>query len=92
MLDSRYVTLYLLGWLEPMLARIGANESNVVVPVIDVISDDNFKYVYHMGSNTIQVGGFDWNMQYNWHPMPNREKRRRKSSVAPIRYRVLILN
>ena len=68
------------------MSRIGVDETNVVVPVIDVIDDSTLKYVHHQGAGTIQIGGFDWNLQYNWHPVPEREKARRKGPVDPIRY------
>lgn len=25
----------------------------------------------------VNVGGFDWNLQFNWHAIPEREKKRR---------------
>lgn len=71
------------GWLEPLLQRIAENSSNVVCPVIDVISDDTFEYHYR-DSRSLNVGGFDWNLQFNWHSVPDREKRRRKHSWLPV--------
>ncbi len=67
------------------MARIGEDETNVVVPVIDVIEDETMRYVHHQGASSIQIGGFDWNLQYNWHPVPDHEKRRRSNPVEPIR-------
>ena len=32
-------------WLEPLLTRIDDKESNVAVPIIDVISADTFKVI-----------------------------------------------
>lgn len=73
------------GWLEPLLARIAANKTNVVCPVIDVIDDTSFEYHYVDDASAISVGGFDWNLQFNWHAIPDREKQRRKSPTDPVR-------
>ena len=72
------------GWLEPLLARVAANESNVVTPVIDVIDDQTLHYQYSAAKST-SVGGFDWNLQFNWHAMPQRERLRRKKDSDPVR-------
>ncbi|CAG5120831.1 unnamed protein product, partial [Candidula unifasciata] len=72
------------GWLEPLLDRIAANETNVVCPVIDVIEDDTLKYQYSNARST-SIGGFDWNMQFSWHAIPEYERKRRTSDVTPVR-------
>jgi len=73
-----------VGWLEPLLDRIAANRSNVVAPVIDVIDDKTMQYKFGDARAT-NVGGFEWNLQFNWHGIPEREKRRRKLDIDPIR-------
>lgn len=73
------------GWLEPLLARIQQDSRAVVCPVIDVISDKTFEYHYKSDASSISVGGFDWNLQFNWHSIPEREQRRRKHPYEPIR-------
>lgn len=73
------------GWLEPLLGRISEDPTAVVCPVIDVIDDKTFEYHYRSDSSSINVGGFDWNLQFNWHSLPDREKSRRKHSTDPIR-------
>lgn len=73
------------GWIEPLLARIHENRHAVVCPVIDVISDKTFEYHYKGDANSISVGGFDWNLQFNWHSIPEREKKRRKHAYDPLR-------
>ena len=72
------------GWLEPLLDRIAANESNVVAPVIDVIDDKTMQYKFAEAKAT-NVGGFDWNLQFNWHGIPEREMTRRKTDIEPVR-------
>ena len=71
------------GWLEPLLDRIASNETNVVTPIIDVLDDKNLQYHWSSAKST-SVGGFDWNMQFNWHPIPQREFDRRASPVEPV--------
>lgn len=73
------------GWLEPLLDRIARDPSTVVCPVIDVINDKTFEYHYRGDANSINVGGFDWNLQFNWHAIPDREKKRRGHSTDPVR-------
>ncbi|XP_064455026.1 putative polypeptide N-acetylgalactosaminyltransferase 9 [Ornithodoros turicata] len=72
------------GWLEPLLDRIAENPSNVVSPVIDVINDNTFEYGVSDYS-ALSVGGFDWTLQFNWHPVPERERKRRKHNWEPLR-------
>lgn len=71
------------GWLEPLLDRIAENRSNVVTPIIDVLSDETLRYQWSSARST-SVGGFDWNLQFNWHAIPERERKRRKSEVDPV--------
>lgn len=71
------------GWLDSLIEPIYLNRTTVVTPVIDVIDDTTFKYNY--GSvNTISVGGFDWNLQFNWHGVPERDRKRRKHELDPV--------
>lgn len=71
------------GWLEPLLDRIARNTTTVVCPVIDVIDDTTLQYHYH-DSTGVQVGGFDWNLQFNWHPVPDIERKRHKDPSEPV--------
>lgn len=71
------------GWLEPLLDRIARNTTTVVCPVIDVIDDTTLQYHYH-DSSGVQVGGFDWNLQFNWHPVPESERKRHKDASEPV--------
>lgn len=71
------------GWLEPLLDRIARNSTTVVCPVIDVIDDATLEFKYH-NSSYVNVGGFDWNLLFKWHAIPEREKKRRKHSSEPV--------
>eukprot|EP00092_Neocalanus_flemingeri_P005465 GFUD01005893.1.p1 GENE.GFUD01005893.1~~GFUD01005893.1.p1 ORF type:complete len:612 (+),score=116.80 GFUD01005893.1:189-2024(+) len=69
------------GWLEPLLDRIARNPTNVVCPVIDIINDDTLAY---QKSSYLAVGGFDWNLVFNWHGVPQHEKDRRSHHAEPV--------
>jgi polypeptide N-acetylgalactosaminyltransferase len=72
------------GWLEPLIDPIAQNRTTVVTPVIDVIDDATFKYNYG-AVGSLSVGGFDWNLQFNWHGIPEHERKRRKHELEPVR-------
>jgi polypeptide N-acetylgalactosaminyltransferase len=59
------------GWLEPLLDRIARNSSTVVCPVIDVIHDTTFEYLGVL-DEPLNIGGFDWTLQFSWHGIPER--------------------
>ncbi|XP_025410647.1 putative polypeptide N-acetylgalactosaminyltransferase 9 isoform X2 [Sipha flava] len=71
------------GWLEPLLDRIAREASTVVCPVIDVIDDSSLEFHYR-DAGGVNVGGFDWNLQFNWHVVPDREKKRHKNPAEPV--------
>lgn len=71
------------GWLEPLLERIGEEESAVVCPVIDVIEWNTFEYLGNSGEP--QIGGFDWRLVFTWHVIPEKEQKRRRSRTDVIR-------
>uniref|UniRef100_A0A8C3F089 Polypeptide N-acetylgalactosaminyltransferase n=1 Tax=Chrysemys picta bellii TaxID=8478 RepID=A0A8C3F089_CHRPI len=71
------------GWLEPLLERIGEDESAVVCPVIDVIEWNTFEYLGNAGEP--QIGGFDWRLVFTWHVIPEREQKQRRSKTDVIR-------
>lgn len=72
------------GWLEPLLGPISENSTTVITPIIEPIDDNTLKYkafdVKH-----ISVGGFDWNLQFNWHALSERDHSRRKTPLEPAR-------
>ncbi|XP_049777503.1 putative polypeptide N-acetylgalactosaminyltransferase 9 isoform X1 [Schistocerca cancellata] len=71
------------GWLEPLLDRIARDPTTVVCPVIDVIDDTTLEYHWR-DSGGVNVGGFDWNLQFNWHAVPEHEKKRHKNAAEPV--------
>ena len=86
--DGPFVSI---GWLEPLVSRIGENQTSVIVPVIDTIADDTLQYGYQGGSS-VYVGGFDWGLLFNWHPIPDNEmKRIGYKKHIPVRYTFLKL-
>ncbi|KAL3832575.1 hypothetical protein ACJMK2_024208 [Sinanodonta woodiana] len=64
------------GWLEPLLDRIARNETTVVVPMIDPISDTDLKISFQPAS-TANAGGFDWDLLFDWRPIQESERKRR---------------
>ncbi|KAK7104931.1 polypeptide N-acetylgalactosaminyltransferase-like [Littorina saxatilis] len=71
------------NWLEPLLERVAEDRRNVVSPIIDVISMDNFDYI---GASADLKGGFDWNLVFKWDYMTAEERNRRVSDpISPIR-------
>lgn len=79
------IVLHILGWIEPMLDRIAKNWTTVVTPVIDVINDDTFGFQFQDAKAT-SVGGFDWNMVFTWHGIPEEERKRRNyEDHTPVR-------
>ncbi|XP_075682946.1 polypeptide N-acetylgalactosaminyltransferase 4 [Rhinoderma darwinii] len=71
------------GWLEPLLERIGENETAVVCPVIDTVDWNTFEF--YMQTGEPMIGGFDWRLTFQWHAVPEQERQRRKSRIDPIR-------
>ncbi|VDN04692.1 unnamed protein product [Thelazia callipaeda] len=73
----------LIGWIEPLLDRIKKNRKTVVCPVIDVIDDNTLEYHYAKAYFT-NVGGFDWSLQFNWHVIPDKDRKNRRN-IDPVR-------
>ncbi|MGH0137830.1 UNVERIFIED_CONTAM: hypothetical protein FKN15_038394 [Acipenser sinensis] len=71
------------GWIEPLLERIGENKTAIVCPVIDTIDWNTFEF--YMQTDEPMIGGFDWRLTFQWHSVPEQERRRRKSKIDPIR-------
>ena len=71
-----------VNWLEPLLDRIRQDRTIVSVPVIDIISSSDFSY---SRTPAEVIGGFSWDMQFNWHSLPQSIRNQRKDSSQPIR-------
>ncbi|VVC95663.1 unnamed protein product [Leptidea sinapis] len=74
LLGARYVTAPVLTYLD---SHCECTE------VIDVIDDSTLEYHYR-DSTSVNVGGFDWNLQFNWHPVPARERARHQHTAEPV--------
>jgi len=68
--------------LEPILARIKADRTIVICPMIDAINDKTLEFSRQGG---IAVGGFSWALHFTWRGVPEREQKRRKSEADPAR-------
>ncbi|KAI7798552.1 polypeptide N-acetylgalactosaminyltransferase 4 [Triplophysa rosa] len=71
------------GWIEPLLERIAENETTIICPVIDTIDWNTFEF--YMQTDEPMVGGFDWRLTFQWHSVPEIDRKRRKTRIAPIR-------
>ncbi|XP_071039906.1 putative polypeptide N-acetylgalactosaminyltransferase 9 [Parasteatoda tepidariorum] len=70
------------GWLEPLLQQVYDNWTTIACPVIDVIKDDTFQYMFRE-STEFAIGGFTWDLQFDWRLIPRRELERRKHHWNP---------
>ncbi|XP_037816941.1 polypeptide N-acetylgalactosaminyltransferase 1 [Lucilia sericata] len=66
-----------IGWCEPLLQRIKESRTSVLVPIIDVIDAQDFKYNTN-GYKSFQVGGFQWSGHFDWITVSNRERKRQQ--------------
>ncbi|GFO25866.1 polypeptide n-acetylgalactosaminyltransferase [Plakobranchus ocellatus] len=53
-------------WLEPLLDRIARHRKTVVVPVVDTIEPETFKFT----PAKLVRGGFTWSLLHNWESVP----------------------
>ncbi|XP_067670026.1 polypeptide N-acetylgalactosaminyltransferase 13-like [Haliotis asinina] len=71
------------GWLEPLLNRIAKDPTTVPFPHVLPIKTEDFST---SGAQMDQVGYFRWtNLSFDWLPIPEKEKKRRKSNADPAR-------
>jgi polypeptide N-acetylgalactosaminyltransferase len=68
-------------WLEPLLARIKANKTNVVTPIIDIVNADTFKYE----PSPLVRGGFNWGLNFKWDPIPRSELQNEEAFAKPVK-------
>lgn len=55
-----------VGWAQPLLSRIKANRTALVMPIIDIINADTFSYT----SSPMVRGGFNWGLHFKWDNLP----------------------
>ncbi|XP_041983699.1 uncharacterized protein LOC121736517 [Aricia agestis] len=67
-------------WLRPLLQRIRHKRDVAVTPLIDVIDQTTFEL---QAAPNFQVGGFTFMGHFTWIDVPEREKKRRGSDIAP---------
>lgn len=69
-------------WMEPLLMQLIQSDghSTVVMPVLDIIPEDNFND-YKVANH--HIGGFDWSLTFNWMSLITE---RNKSYVFPDPY------
>ena len=70
------------GWLEPLLEQLIDRETNVVCPIIGTVDHLTFQVLQPV---QFFIGGFDWDMVFNWKPMSPRENQRRGGDEKPYR-------
>lgn len=68
--------------LEPLLLRIKQKPTAIVFPIIDTISATTF---YYQGDKKVtSVGGFLWNLHFQWNPIPQSTLKNQKVITDPI--------
>ncbi|KAK7486244.1 hypothetical protein BaRGS_00022567 [Batillaria attramentaria] len=73
------------GWLEPMLARVNQNPNVTVFPSIETIQEETL--AVQMNNNVDFHGIFRWkDLNFNWQPMPESQRKKRTSAFSPIRF------
>lgn len=72
-----------VGWLEPLLDRIARDPNTVVFPLIPIINDDTFEF-HSLQAKHTSVGGFNFDLRFCWHSLPDREVKRRQSLAEPV--------
>ena len=68
-------------WLEPLLARIKENPTNVVTPIIDIVNADTFQYE----PSPLVRGGFNWGLNFKWDSIPREELQSSSDFANPFR-------
>ncbi|KAK6622122.1 hypothetical protein RUM44_001929 [Polyplax serrata] len=69
-----------VNWLQPLLSQISESRKNVVVPIIDIINADTFKYT----SSPLVRGGFNWGLHFKWENLPKSTLKTDEDFVKPI--------
>ena len=69
------------GWFEPLMDRIAKDRSTVVSPNMDDIDHNTFEY--NLAPDT-SVGGFNWNLMFEWKIIPDKIVMKRSNPSAPV--------
>ncbi|XP_019763497.2 polypeptide N-acetylgalactosaminyltransferase 35A [Dendroctonus ponderosae] len=69
------------GWIQPLLAAIKKDKTNVVMPIIDIINPDTFVY----SSSPLVRGGFNWGLHFKWDNLPKGTLDKPEDFVKPIK-------
>nr|XP_002124597.3 polypeptide N-acetylgalactosaminyltransferase 4 [Ciona intestinalis] len=70
------------GWLEPLLEAISLDKTVVAIPVTDDIDSKTFQYYF--GAYTPSIGGFTWQLYFQWRYMSEEQEQSRKNLAEPI--------
>ncbi|KAF9797425.1 hypothetical protein SFRURICE_005901 [Spodoptera frugiperda] len=70
-------------WLEPLLQCIKEDPTRVVSPVVDHIHDTTFEYISQT-IDELRLGGFNWNLKFEWIGVPREVIEKRTNIYAPI--------
>ncbi|XP_069125504.1 polypeptide N-acetylgalactosaminyltransferase 1-like [Argopecten irradians] len=76
-------------WLEPLLAILMEEQTAILQPVVDIISDETIEYYTLYGEIPFR-GGFGWDLRYSWFKLPL--EFRKKSPTDPFWTPVLVGN
>ncbi|KAH9635993.1 hypothetical protein HF086_005845 [Spodoptera exigua] len=71
------------GWLEPLLQCIKEDPTRVLSPVVDHIHDTTFEYIAQTIED-LRLGGFNWDLKFDWIGIPQAVNQKRTNSYAPI--------
>lgn len=71
-------------WYIALLAWLAENPNDMVLPVMDSVHWNTFKY--STSKVPVQVrGGFTWGLEFRWMAIPNEEKQRRHALPVELR-------
>nr|CAD7260064.1 unnamed protein product [Timema shepardi] len=68
-------------WLQPLLTRIASSNTNVVMPIIDIINSDTFEY----SASPLVRGGFNWGLHFKWENLPTGTLAAESDFIKPIK-------
>ncbi|KAK5646020.1 hypothetical protein RI129_004484 [Pyrocoelia pectoralis] len=70
-----------VDWIQPLLARVYNNRSNVAIPIIDIINADTFAYT----PSPLVRGGFNWGLHFKWENLPTGTLSKPIDFINPIK-------